>query len=189
MNSRAAVVVLLCLLVPGSLMAQQASPTGKPTPAPDPVLVANTAAEPVPVALVPGTLATVKDADNPARQPFRVSGTGMFGDYTGLSVNLITVPSGKRAVIEHCSCINYLAATDNFVRFELAVDGAPAHQFVHTRVGTSYVPGVDIWSFSQPVRLYADPASVISAHGLRRSTGTGGIECYISGYFVDVVAQ
>ncbi|MBP1636660.1 MAG: hypothetical protein H6Q10_3234, partial [Acidobacteria bacterium] len=37
MNSRAAVVVLLCLLVPGSLMAQQASPTGKPTPAPDPV--------------------------------------------------------------------------------------------------------------------------------------------------------
>jgi len=136
--------------------------------------------------------ALVKDADNPARQPFSAS-TGIVRfatDSASASAPLLTVPSGKRAVVEHLSCINYLAVGNNFVRFELlsTTGGSAArHQFVHTNVGTSFTAEADIWSFSQPVQAYADPATEISVSALRRSSASlGGVECYASGYYVDL---
>lgn len=135
--------------------------------------------------------AFVKDLNNPAYQPFAVnSGVATFpSSSTSVTQTLLTVPAGKRAVIEHFSCINFLAATNNFVRFEIlytSAGGAKAHQFVNTRVGESFVAGVDIWSLSQPVRAYADPSTTISVNAFRRSgTGLGGIECELSGHLVD----
>lgn len=135
--------------------------------------------------------ALIKDVDNPARQPFSAS-TNIVAFKSGdvvLSETIMTVPAGKRAVLEHCSCINYLEAGNNFIRFELRyVSGGvnARHQFVHTRVGVSFSPTIDIWSFSQPVRAYADAGTAITIEALRRSvTGSGAIECYISGHFVD----
>lgn len=135
--------------------------------------------------------ALVKDVDNPSRQPFAAdSNVTNFG--TGaidVSDPLLTVPAGKRAVIEHLSCINFLEAGNNFVRMELRyrLGGIlQTHQFVHTRVGVSFIGTVDIWSFSQPIRAYADPSTEISIYALRRLTsGSGGIECQISGHYVD----
>lgn len=135
--------------------------------------------------------ALVRDVDNGARQPFSASNSIVNFDTGNVSMTqtLLAVPAGKRAVVEHVSCINYLEAGNNFVRFEMqyTASGGPArHQFVNTRVGTSFVGSIDVWSFSQPVQAYADPSTPISINALRRSTtGSGGIECYISGYYVD----
>jgi hypothetical protein len=135
--------------------------------------------------------AFVKDLDNPARQPFAVnSGAINFpSSSTNLTQELLTVPAGKRAVIEHVSCIDFLPTGINFVRMQLnyTLGGtAKAMQFVHDFVGSSFASGIDVWSFSQPVRAYADPGTVVSMTALRRSTsGTGGIECELSGYYVD----
>lgn len=135
--------------------------------------------------------ALVKDVDNPSRQPFAAENPlNTFGAGSIESTaTLLTVPAGKRAVIEHVSCINYLEAGNNFVRMELrfrlgGVD--QTHQFVNTRVGVSLSPTLDVWSFSQPIRAYADPSTAISIYAIRRSTsGLGGIDCQISGHYVD----
>lgn len=137
--------------------------------------------------------ALVKDVDSPASQPFAFSsGSTAFGASSlSLELPLITVPAGKRAVVEHVSCINYLASGNNFVRMEIGfVTGGVSrrHQFVHDYVGGSLLSGVDIWSFSQPVRLYADAGTAIRMSALRRSTsGSGGVECDISGHYVDAL--
>jgi len=92
-------------------------------------------------------------------------------------------------VIEHLSCIDFLPTGNNFVRMQLnyTLGGTTkAMQFVHDFVGGSFASGIDVWSFCQPVRAYADPETVVSMTALRRSvSGTGGIECELSGYYVD----
>jgi len=135
--------------------------------------------------------ALVKDADNPARQPFSASSSSLYsGSSSSAAATLLIVPSGKRAVVQHLSCINYLAVDNSFVRFEMlyiANGVAARHQFVNTHVGTSFVASADIWSFSQPVHAYADPGTEISVNALRRSSaGLGGLECDVSGYYVDM---
>jgi hypothetical protein len=135
--------------------------------------------------------ALIKDVDNPARQPFAV-GTGITDFAVGsnsVSDTVLTVPAGKRAVVEHVSCINYVETANSWVRFEMNYTSAGAasrHQFVLTRVGPSFAAGIDIWSFSQPVQAYADPSTAITITALRRlSSGAGAIECYVSGHYVD----
>lgn len=144
-------------------------------------------AEPL-LAQVRATL--VKDADNGARQPFAASASTAFAaGQISAEATLLTVAAGKRAVIEHVSCINYLDAANNFVRAELkytANSSSARHQFVHTRVGASLASGIDVWSFSQPVKAYADSSTAISVYLLRRlGAGSGGLECQISGHLVD----
>jgi hypothetical protein len=135
--------------------------------------------------------ALIKDVDSPARQPFAVGTTitDFAGGSNSLSDTVLTVPAGKRAVVEHVSCINYIDTANNWIRFEMRYTSAGAaskHQFVHTYVGPSFSSGIDIWSFSQPVRAYADPSTTITIAALRRSgSGAGGIECYVSGHYVD----
>lgn len=133
--------------------------------------------------------ALVKDVDSPAGQPFAASATPGFSGLTATET-LLTVPAGKRAVVEHFSCINFLDVGNNFVRMELryTLGGVERRQqFVHERVGTSLISGIDVWSFSQPVRLYADAGTAIQVSAIRRSgTGSGGIECHVSGHYVNV---
>jgi hypothetical protein len=136
--------------------------------------------------------ALVKDVNSPANQPLAANAGATFGGGdSSATATLLTVPAGKRAVIEHVSCIDYLGTGNNFVRTELryTLGGVlNRHQFVHTLVGNSFVSGIDVWSFSQPVRLYADAGTTIQIYALRWSTaGSGGIECHISGHYVDAV--
>ncbi len=140
----------------------------------------------------PVRVQNVGSADNPALQGFAANtGTRSFaGGNSTNSQTLMTVPAGKRAVVEHVSCIDFLEAGNNFVRMELryTLNGATQlHQFVHEHVGTSLVSTIDVWSFSQALRVYADPGSDISVFAIRRTTtGSGGIECQASGHFVTV---
>lgn len=132
--------------------------------------------------------ALVKDVDSPASQPFGAAATPAFSGVTATGT-LLTVPAGKRAVVEHFSCINFLDSANNFIRLELryTVGGTlRRHQFVHERVGPSFLTGIDVWSVGQPVRLYADEGTAIEVSALRRLTsGSAGIECYISGHYVN----
>lgn len=132
--------------------------------------------------------ALVKDVDNPARQPFAA---GAFPSFSGrlAAESFLTVPAGKRGVIEHVSCVNVLDASNNFVRLQVDVttDGnLNSHQFVHSNVGPS-IGDLEVWSFSQPVRVYADPGTEVELNVFRRvGTGSGNVECYISGHYVDL---
>lgn len=150
-------------------------------------LVALLASSPAPAQTRP---ALVKDVDSPASQPFGAVATPPFSGL-GATGTLLTVPAGKRAVVEHFSCINFLDSANNFVRLELhyTVGGIlRRQQFVHERVGTSLIAGIDVWSFSQPVRVYADAGTAIQVSAIRRSsTGSAGIECHISGHYVDAL--
>jgi len=134
--------------------------------------------------------ALVKDVDNGARQPFGVQALDFSFTATGGSADALTVPAGKRAVIEHVSCVDFLDASNNWVRMEMLFtsNGIGSRlQFVHERVGTSFSAGTDVWSFSQPVRAYADPGTTVSIAASRRLTsGLAGFECYLSGHYVDL---
>jgi hypothetical protein len=151
-------------------------------------LLSSVVAEPL-IAQVRAAL--VKDVDNPSRQPFSARVDGSFGSSTSVSgAVLLTVPAGKRAAIEHLSCINFLDQANNWIRFQISYTSGGAgasHQFVHTFVGQSFASGVNVWSFSEPVRAYADPSTTVSIEALRRTaTGLAGIECYASGHYVDL---
>lgn len=134
--------------------------------------------------------ALVKDVDSPASQPFAAASSPSFSGLTATGT-LMTVPAGKRAVVEHFSCIDFLDAANNFVRMELSYTLGGTlrqHQFIHTPVGASLASGINVWSLSQPVRLYADAGTAIQVRAIRRSsTGSAGIECYVSGFYVDAL--
>jgi hypothetical protein len=144
-------------------------------------------AEPV-VAQVRAAL--VKDVDNGARQPFAAQAAPPFlGSSSNATGTFLTVPAGKRGVIEHFSCVNYASAGNTFIRLELRFVTAGLqrqHEFVATNTGPSFVAGVDVWTVSQPVRAYADPETAIQLTAVRRVPGTDGVECYITGHFVDL---
>jgi hypothetical protein len=132
--------------------------------------------------------ALIKDVDNPARQPFAAT-TGLSNITVGFALEtILTVPAGKRAVVEHVSCLNFLPTGDNFVRFELIYTSGGAltrHELVNTPHGPSFVGGIDLWAVSQPIRAYADPSTTLEVSLLRRLSGNAGYECYVSGHYVD----
>ena len=150
-------------------------------------IVGSMFAEPV-VAQVRAAL--VKDVDNGARQPFGASASPVFAASTiTASGDFLTVPAGKRAVVEHFSCINYASTTNSFVRLELSFVTAGVstwHQFVAANAGPSLISGIDIWTVSQPLKAYADPGTVINLSAIRRNTASAGLECYITGHYVDL---
>lgn len=136
--------------------------------------------------------ALVKDLNNAAYQPFAADpGTKTFAaGSVGLTQDLITVPAGKRAVIEHFSGLTALESTNSFIRFVIVYTSGGSqhrHEVVPVKVGGSFVAGIDILTFSQPVRAYADPGTTIMVLADRRSSGGyASVECHLSGYFVDI---
>src|SRR5262249_34116686 len=104
---------------------------------------------------------TVRDLDNPARQPFVA---------TMLSVNantsFFTVPAGKLLVIEYVSGQGTLPAGEKLlsVRLQVTTQGSTVlHRFLPAFTGTE-VNG-DVFLVGQQTRLYADPASTVILSG------------------------
>jgi len=150
---------------------------------------AQRAAPPSDVNVVNDTL-SVRDTDRPGKQPLVGKIDMDFGISQTLIATLAVVPVGKQGILEHLSCIDFIdSANNNFVRFDLEYTSGGVvtkAQFLHTNVGTSFVPGIDVVSFSQPFRAYVDGGSNIVLTALRRTTtGLAGIECYLNGYLVD----
>jgi len=146
------------------------------------------------------TQTSIHDLDNPARQPFQLEiKSQRLADRTTITtIPLLTVPTGKRLVIEQvfAEVVALCSAGDPepfFVaELQTKAGGQVAnHDLAFTRRAKS-VFGEQDYVASQLTRIYADPASKIS---LRVFLVDGSTNCYsvaslnksvLSGHFVDV---
>lgn len=147
------------------------------------VRVINPTAEPGPT----------RDADNPARQPFHAR--GIFSMSTGEPDQnaTITVPLGKRLVIEHVSA--FLGVPEGQkVLFSIGTRLAGMLEF-HTLVAQEQgvfpqVLGLGpkaTFAASQPARFYADPGTTVyMGVGRTSTTGTAAGSMVVSGHLVAV---
>ena len=133
--------------------------------------------------------AQVRDADNPARQPYQngffLVGVNAIQD----SWLLATVPAGKRLVIENVAVSGVTPTGQRmFVSLSTGVNNlALRHPLLVSAQGTNE-DGEAEFVISQQVRLYADPGTAVTLH-LKRSSTTGLAAitfATISGYLVDV---
>jgi hypothetical protein len=148
------------------------------------VIVTNT---PLPVS---GTV-FVRDVDNPARQPFQIGFPFTMNSGTEQVFQSITVPDGKRLVIEYVSMGSGSVPVGQhlFIILRTFVGGVGAFHYVAvTPQGRLAPPNVaDTFVASQPMRVYADPGTTVTIQ-MQRDSGYAacGPNLTVSGYLVDV---
>ena len=143
----------------------------------------------------------VRDIDNAARQPFQAELRRLRVRTAGdlQSFQVAVVPPGKRLVIEHVSFrVRSLEATAEGSaqpRFETSAalltkaNGVSAeHELIVNRAD---IGGASFNVVSQPIRVYADPGSLVFVHVDGRFAANAGstleiIRLNISGHLVDV---
>lgn len=171
-------LTLLCIVTVTTPRVSYGS--GGAAPGPEkPVVVVNTAAEPVPA----------RDVDNPAREPFQRFLVGQVDDgeiNAGDSVSF-SVPAGKRLVIEYVSLLGVVPAGQKLrVKIDAFAGGPGSHQLTLSNEG-SFQAGRDDYKASHLTRIYADPGTDVFLRVARNSTsGVAGINASVSGYLVDV---
>jgi hypothetical protein len=161
------------------------------------VTVTNTPSNPVPVA-VQGTaqvtvqgIATVKSSDAPGRQPFQKALRVIIQDGDSTAAGTVTVPAGKRLVIEHVT-VQAIAAPGTAL-FNLmvkgTVQGEEGRQFLPIEHTSNVGPngGTDFIVAGGPVRLYADPGTFVSFSAQRFPVaGILILDWSVSGYLIDL---
>jgi hypothetical protein len=135
----------------------------------------------------------MRDVDNPARQPVN------FDVFLNLFLNTpsatflqdssITVPAGKRLVIETISIDTTVGTGQRpTARLESLAGGKFAnHIFPQTKAGSDAFS--DYYQGLYSLRLYADPNTSITLVAARDSAGTtvnGQIVFHITGYYVNL---
>jgi hypothetical protein len=182
---------------------------GKP---PSTVIVGNTAANAVPVeeqgtvqVHAQGTvqvheqgtaqvheqgMVTVTSTDDPARRPFAFFKNESYGSAEDSHFVSFTVPSGKRLVIQSVS-VN--AAVDTGSGQHILTAAVQAHVngqledyiMAPTFTGTS-TSARDIYTVSQPVTIYADPATEVLIFTSRDAfSGGATMNASVQGYLID----
>jgi hypothetical protein len=144
------------------------------------VRVVNTASRP----------ANVRDVDDFARQPFQkeiianlVPGADEVQEFVP-----ITIPPGKRFVMEHASATGFVPAGQKLRMFVVTRLNSEltSHALVATPQG-AFEGGRDVFTASQPIRLYAGTDDFIKVVAERNSTAVNGFVFFsVSGYLVDV---
>lgn len=115
----------------------------------------------------------VRDVDNPARQYARAGGTLSPTPLNGDSVQIFTVPAGKRLVIEHVSARCYNGALPTYL--QVYVFGSPGSYH--------FVPVNSNGISSQPLRLYADSGNNVQIN-VPISPSGGDCSFSVTGYYV-----
>jgi hypothetical protein len=130
----------------------------------------------------------VNPVTNPALQPFQATGGSLLSEgQSSLSFVLVTVPAGKRLVIEHATASGFFGEGNKMIAgIYTTVGGVEVfHNLVMTEQGTINDPVT--FTAAQPMRVYADPGTnVIGITQRTPLTGGGGMGITISGYFVDI---
>jgi hypothetical protein len=134
---------------------------------------------------------SIRDVDNPARQPFRKSVFVSFPDgATFAAINPgINPPAGKRLVIEAVSASGNIPSgqkfactlniTDEFAQVLFNLDLTLTLQ--------ATFGAVDSFQGNTTTRVYLEPSDNIAFDAFRTSgAGSGGMRVSFSGYFVDV---
>jgi hypothetical protein len=131
----------------------------------------------------------VRDLDNPARQPIHkvVSCLPIVDGVCGAAV--LTVPVGKRLVIEYATVLVDTFDPGRIAFFEITstVAGeAATHEFPMLQPTVDIGGGIKLSTFGQQVRIYADPGSTVSGSVRLNMHSNGFFKFGISGHFVDV---
>ena len=163
-----------------------------PTPTTQDVNVVNTPN--VNVVNTPVSPVQVRDADNPARQPFHAEVRGGFADGASTTgdITITTVPAGKVLVIEHVSVFGAMLPGQKMVRARLRVTyrfSVFGHSLVISAQGSNADGSRDYFVASQLVRMdFSHPGEAVSVLGERDSNlgeNPSSVTFTISGYFVD----
>jgi hypothetical protein len=124
---------------------------------------------------------SVKDADNPARQPFHYTGSVNMGYNTWYQSFTIPVPAGKRLVIEQVSAYVTTAIVGVIPSaYVLATTGGvDAYAALPLAYGGEYSD--KLYLGTQSVRLYADPLTNVVMKLTRSRDLNGGFNGVTSG--------
>jgi hypothetical protein len=133
----------------------------------------------------------VRDVENPARTAVwgHDSGTIDIG-WANVMLDMMTVASGQRLVIEHVAVNCTTDADDNISRVTIwinkkAATGMSSYSvpLVVAKQGTTW-DGKGSWTVSQSLRLYSDGGGGSTSIDVRRSKTTATATCFavISGY-------
>lgn len=184
------------------------------TPPVAPVKVVNTAAEAIPVTVAPGTTVGISGtpavsiapgssvnvtstAENPlfvknisSREPFQVSFFDGANDGENFfAVNPLTVPAGKRAVIEFIT-VEVFVGTGQFIRSLQFVAQFKGDVSIHRFVGQPIAADPRSIILATPAKIFVDPGTSVSLNFLRfgGAAGLGELQGTLTGYFENVQA-
>ncbi len=138
------------------------------------------------------TVRIARDAENPARQPFRASPppVPLNVGVVGRSATLTIVPAGKRLVIEYVSVQGDVPAGQSLICRVLT---GPRFAFTQDKVyilrmtDQGKFGSREEFATSELVRIYAEPGEIVNADAIRSDgSETGSAVFTISGYLVDV---
>ena len=186
-------VVNTPLPVTGNVTAAQSGPWNVNIDNTPGVNIANMPA----VSLAPG--ASIRDADNPARQPFQIALLVQLDPGVAVADNLFPVPDGKRLVIEYVSGFGEIpigqsltnVSVSTSVRGDTPPNQSPpvvSHFFVPTVTG-SYNGTVNNNVISAQTRFYSDGCNGCYVQVQANRNGTNGSADFhfsIAGYLVDI---
>ena len=139
----------------------------------------------------PSNPVSVRDVNDPASQPFQrelVAGinTGEFA-----ASDSLTVPAGKRLVLEFASeTANLPAGQHMWIRIQTTTNGS-TNQFTLTPsfLCACGAGGSDFLQGNQELKLYADPGSTVSVVAnmfLVPANGNTGADVVMSGHYINV---
>ena len=141
-----------------------------------PLLIDSSATNPV----------SVKDVDNPARQPFTFFSSTPIPEFLGIGSFNFQVPTGKRLVIEQVSVWIAGGVTNLRVQVQTIFPAGQPNKF--NFLGTQVI-GPDNAEFiaSSQMRCYADEGTTASIFVYRYFTGlSAAAEVTVSGYLIDL---
>ncbi len=142
------------------------------------VLVINASTQPLPV----------RDVDNPARQPFQkeIIVNLNLGSDTGED-DVVTVPPGKRLVVEHASATGFVPVGQKLRVFVLTRFNSQLTSVALVATPQGIIDnGRDVFVASNPVRLYAGSGDFVRAVARRNdSAGNGFVFFSVAGYLLD----
>jgi hypothetical protein len=147
---------------------------------------------PLPVAL-PDTPLTVKDADNPARQPWQHRFNLPVFTGTVVTCDTADVPAGKMLVIEYVSANEDLLPDAIMTHLDvITTQGGTRvrHFFTPSGTGRELAGTARAFVVSQSTRLYSEAGTasveVCAQIGTDFQSSSGDAQAGLSGYLVDV---
>lgn len=149
------------------------------------------------VAIAPGASVTignstqspvpVRDVDEAAKEPFQHGTVTAAFSSSSSAVDVVTVPAGKRLVIEHFSAWINATGPDGLSSISLGIgnsgqfDHASCQQTGQTTNGLNH-----FFACSGPTRFYADAGETVRFFVNTTNSAGGFHRAFVSGYYVPV---
>lgn len=129
--------------------------------------------------------ALVRDQDNPALAPVTASTTLVLIPINTQQV-LMTVPAGKRLVIEHVSYFASGDASDQLIYLSLRVGslGEVVHVFQINPPHTAFISGTTIQDGGTPIKAYFEAGQDVVVSASHTSNVPRQVQVFVTGYYI-----